>query len=67
MAKSVSMIGINASELRWLRLLLVLLRHSDPNMPELTRQALLYLADSAQRHAYPESMPLDHAGLKPTA
>jgi hypothetical protein len=62
MAKSVSMIGIEAGELRWLRLLLVLLRHSDPSMPELTRQALLYLADAAQRHADPETTPLDTVG-----
>jgi hypothetical protein len=62
MAKSVSMVGIAASELRWLRLLLLLLRHSDPNMPELTRQALLYLADTAQHRSDPEKTPLDHAG-----
>ena len=62
MAKSVSMIGIDAGEVRWLRLVLLLLRHSDANVPELTRQALLYIAESAQRNAPAAVEPLDHAG-----
>jgi hypothetical protein len=62
MAKSVFVAGIDPSELPWLRLLLHLLRHPDPGTPELTRQALLYLATAAQQHAQPDSEPLDYAG-----
>jgi hypothetical protein len=62
MAKSVSMIGIDSGELRWMRLLLLLLRHSDPAMRELTRQALIYLAETAQHRGEPQVRPLDHAG-----
>jgi hypothetical protein len=49
------MIGIHPEELRWIRLLLALLRHSDPGMPELARQALLYLSQSADQPATPLS------------
>ena len=47
MARTVSMIGIEADELCWVRLLLSLLRHPDPSMPELARQALGYLLSAA--------------------
>jgi hypothetical protein len=47
------MIGINANELRWIRTLVQLLRHPDPSVPELTRQALLYMAEAAGRAAAP--------------
>lgn len=47
MAQNLSMIGLEADELRWIRLLVSLLRHPDPNVPELARQALLYVVDSA--------------------
>ncbi|HMD70444.1 MAG TPA: hypothetical protein VKF41_03835 [Bryobacteraceae bacterium] len=53
MAQNVSMIGINANELRWIRTLVQLLRHPDPSVPELTRQALLYMAEAAGRAAVP--------------
>jgi hypothetical protein len=49
MTHNVSMIGINANELRWIRTLVQLLRHPDPSVPELTRQALLYMAEAAGR------------------
>jgi hypothetical protein len=39
MAQTVSMIGIGGNELRWIRTLVQLLRHPDPSVPELTRQA----------------------------
>ena len=58
--KSVSMIGIDPGELCWLRMLLFLLRHPDPDMPELVRQTLLYLAENAHKSAEPK--PLDSAG-----
>jgi hypothetical protein len=43
------MIGIESSELRWIRMLVFLLRHPDPSMPELARQALLYLTEAAAK------------------
>lgn len=49
MAQNVSLIGIQAEELGWLRLLVSLLRHPDPNVPELARQALLYVVGTAGR------------------
>jgi hypothetical protein len=55
MSRTTAMIGIHPEELRWIRLLLALLRHSDPGMPELARQALLYLSQSADQPATPLS------------
>jgi hypothetical protein len=51
MPKTVSVIGIEESELRWIRTLIVLLRHPDPSIPELARQALTYLTASAGERA----------------
>lgn len=70
MPQTVSMIGIHANELRWIRTLVQLLRHPDPSVPELTRQALLYMMDAAARtsvdpassHAHPSPDTLDFAG-----
>jgi hypothetical protein len=47
MAKTVSVVGLDPAELRWIRSLVCLLRHPDPSIPELARQALLYLTNSA--------------------
>ena len=49
MAHTVTMIGIDPAELAWLRMLVRLLRHPDPVVPELTRQALCYLEGAASR------------------
>ena len=49
MANTVPVIGIEPAELAWIRMLVVLLRHPDPVVPELTRQALLYLETAAAR------------------
>jgi hypothetical protein len=49
MSRTTAVIGIHPEELRWIRLLLALLRHPDPGMPELARQALLYLSQSADQ------------------
>jgi hypothetical protein len=49
MAKTVPVIGIDPAELAWIRMLVVLLRHPDPVVPELTRQALHYLEVAASR------------------
>ena len=43
---NVSMIGLSPHELPWIRRLITLLRHPDPTVAELTRQALLYLSDA---------------------
>jgi hypothetical protein len=56
MTRTVQMIGIDADELAWLRLLVSLLRHPDPVVPELARQALLYLETAAS------NPPADHNG-----
>jgi hypothetical protein len=49
MSRTTAVIGIHPEELRWIRLLVALLRHPDPGMPELARQALLYLSQSADQ------------------
>jgi hypothetical protein len=51
MPQTTAMIGIHPDELRWIRMLVMLLRHPDPGMPELARQALLYLSESAGKPA----------------
>ena len=51
MANTVPVIGIEPSELAWIRTLVSLLRHPDPVVPELTRQALEYLEGAASRLA----------------
>ncbi len=63
MAKTVSLIGIDGSELGWVRMLVGLLRHPDPTVPELARHALLYLADAAAKPVPSgRTQPLNHAG-----
>jgi hypothetical protein len=57
-------IGVDSSELRWVRALISLLRHPDPVVAELTRNALEYLSDSAALRKAPgaQDTPLDHTG-----
>jgi hypothetical protein len=43
------MIGLDAQEVRWLRLAIALLRHPDPVVGEVAREALRYLEDVAAR------------------
>ena len=62
MVNTVPMIGIQTSELRWMRLLVCLLRHPDPTVPELTRQALVYLTEAAAHQGGPQPASLDHTG-----
>ena len=62
MAKTVSMIGIDPGELVWVRTLLFLLRHPDPLIAEMTRQALLYLERNAYEEARTRATPADHRG-----
>jgi hypothetical protein len=54
MGNTVSVIGIGPAELRWIRMLVQLLRNPDPSVPELARQALMYLTDAAAERAEPE-------------
>jgi hypothetical protein len=56
------LIGIEPQELHWLRTLIALLRHPDPSVPELSRQALIYLTEAAGKRVLPRSEPLDHTG-----
>jgi hypothetical protein len=49
MGKTV-LIGLEPHELFWLRSLVDLLRHPDPSVPELARQAILYLNEAARKH-----------------
>lgn len=46
MPRTVPMIGLAPDELPWVRSLVALLRHPDPTIPELARQALLYLSNA---------------------
>ncbi len=46
---NVGVIGLNAGELAWVRLILSLLRHPDPVVAEVARGALQYLEDLAER------------------
>jgi len=61
MAKTV-LIGVEPHELNWLRILVALLRHPDPGVPELARQALLFLTEDAGKRELASSVPLNHAG-----
>jgi hypothetical protein len=49
MAQTIPVIGIEPAELHWIRMLVLLLRHPDPVVPELTRQALIYLEAAASK------------------
>ena len=60
MAQTVHIIGTQPQELPWLRMLVGLLRHPDPNVSELTRRALLYLTRSAAARPVTDESTLDH-------
>ncbi|HEY1239414.1 MAG TPA: hypothetical protein VGF16_02610 [Bryobacteraceae bacterium] len=59
MSRSVPMIGLFPDELPWVRSLVALLRHPDPTIPELARQALLYLARAAQNSDMAHTPPAE--------
>jgi hypothetical protein len=61
MARTLPVIGIEPEELPWLRLLIALLRHPDPVVPQLAHQALLYLQNAASHDPPDEGGPVDHA------
>ena len=62
MAKTVPIIGIETTELRWIRLLVALLRHPDPSIAELARQALIYLTEAAGKREPSQTAPRNQAG-----
>jgi hypothetical protein len=45
------LIGLEPNELQWLRSLVTLLRHPDPSVPELARQALLHVTETAGKRS----------------
>jgi hypothetical protein len=51
MGNTTGVIGIESTEIRWLRMLISLLRHPDSSVPELAREALLYLTAIAAEKA----------------
>ena len=53
MSNTIPVIGIDPEELTSIRTLVWLLRHPDPVVPELARQALLYLEAAAAETAIP--------------
>ena len=62
MATTTAVVGLDTAELPWLRLLIWLLRHPDPGVAELTRQALQYLEAAAAAPAAGHPKARDHAG-----
>ena len=62
MAKTVSVIGVDPGELPWVRTLLSLLRHPDPSVAEMVRQAVLYIERNAHDLAQPAAELIDHVG-----
>jgi hypothetical protein len=56
MRSELPVIGVEREELRWLRTLVWLLRHPDPSVPELARQALLYLTGAAETKSTAQKM-----------
>jgi hypothetical protein len=62
MPQPVYIIGTLPDELNWVRMLVTLLRHPDPNVAELTRQALLYLTRTAATREAAEVQAADQAG-----
>ena len=62
MATTVPVIGIDPAELGWIRLLVFLLRHPDPLVPELTCQALHHIEKVAANGGRSQPDTLDHVG-----
>jgi len=61
-SKTVPVIGVAVDELCWLRMLVALLRHPDPSIPELARQALIYLTEAARKDRPKRADSLNQAG-----
>jgi hypothetical protein len=56
-AKPVAVIGIDPDELRWVKIMVSLLRHPNPGIPELARQAMQYLVQAADERTASASTP----------
>ena len=68
MSKPVSIIGLDPKELPAVRTLVTLLRHPDPIVGELCRQALDYLEDLAAKRGLPDAgTRLPPSGTLPSA
>jgi hypothetical protein len=52
---NVGMIGLSPPEVKWVRLVIALLRHRDPVVGELAREALRYLEAVAARTDEPKA------------
>ena len=59
MANATHVIGLESDELPAVRSLVALLRHSDPKIAELTRQALYYLEEIAAMGIEPGAGRMD--------
>jgi len=46
---NLSVIGLSAQELAWVRLLITMLRHPDPVVGEVSREAMRYLEEVVTR------------------
>jgi len=62
MAKTVAVIGVDPAELPILHTLVWLLRHPDPTVPALARQAIEYLQAAASGDSPAARTPLSQAG-----
>jgi hypothetical protein len=62
MSRNLPIIGVEPNELPWLRMLVSLLRHPDPVVPELAHQALLYLQNAASPGGGEQALPVDATG-----
>jgi hypothetical protein len=62
MAKTVSVIGVEPDELAWVRRVVFLLRHPDPLIAEMVRQALLYLEKNAHRSGEQRTESINQVG-----
>ncbi len=56
------MIGIEAVELKMIRMLINLLRHDDPYIPVLASQALVFLTDTANKRTHDQDRRLGRIG-----
>ena len=58
MSQTVTMIGLHAEEIRWMQLLVSLLRHPDATVGELARQALVYISESSAARQSEPAVPI---------
>jgi len=61
MTRQMGIAGLEPDELVTVRLLVSLLRHPDPSIAELTRQALNYVRDTSSTRTLDQARALDNA------